>query len=188
MDESQRLASLVNELLDFSKLQAGIVVMNCQPFCLTASIRQIVDRNGAMVSRDGYTIRYEAAGEDWVLADEARIQQVVYNLMNNALTYTGEDRTVRILQRRMPEGRVRVEVRDSGRGIPPEELPLIWNRYYRAKENHKRAIQGSGLGLSIVHSILENHGVPYGVTSQVGEGTCFWFELETAEAPRKERD
>ena len=76
---------------------------------------------------------------------------------------------------------MRVEVRDSGPGIPPEELPLIWNRYYRSTENHKRAIQGSGLGLSIVQSILASHGVPYGVSSQAGEGTCFWFELEEAE-------
>ena len=68
-------------------------------------------------------------------------------------------------------------IHDSGQGIPPQELPLIWNRYYRAKENHKRAIQGSGLGLSIVRSILEAHNAPYGVESKEGEGTTFWFML-----------
>ena len=179
--ETRRLSTLVDELLDFSRLEAGIITLDRHPFCLTESIREIVERTAAMVSRDGYRICYEPAEEDWVLADERRIHQVVYNLMNNALTYTGEDKTVRILQRRAAKGRVRVEVRDSGPGIPPEELPLIWNRYYRSTENHKRAIQGSGLGLSIVQSILAGHGVPYGVSSRTGEGTCFWFELEEAE-------
>ena len=60
-------------------------------------------------------------------------------------------------------------------------MPLIWNRYYRAKESHKRAIIGSGLGLSIVQGILEQHGAPYGVGSQEGRGSSFWFELPLAE-------
>ena len=76
---------------------------------------------------------------------------------------------------------VRLTIHDSGKGIAPEELPLIWNRYYRTQETHKRAIIGSGLGLSIVRSILEKHNVPFGVESKEGEGTSFWFELPLAE-------
>ena len=94
-----------------------------------------------------------------------------------ALTYTGEDKTVTVTQS-AAEGRVRIAIRDSGAGIPEDELPLIWNRYYRAKESHRRAVIGSGLGLSIVQSILEKHGAKYGVDSTVGEGTTFWFECE----------
>ncbi|MBQ7304657.1 MAG: ATP-binding protein, partial [Clostridia bacterium] len=75
------------------------------------------------------------------------------------------------------EGTIRICVHDSGKGIPPEELPLIWNRYYRSNETHKRAVIGSGLGLSIVRTILEQHRVPYGVESQEGVGSTFWFEL-----------
>ena len=84
----------------------------------------------------------------------------------------------------MREGVVRLTVTDSGKGIPPEELPLIWNRYYRAHESHRRAVIGSGLGLSIVQSILEKHCMRYGVESRLEEGTTFWFE--TACVPAEE--
>ncbi len=178
IDETGRLSTLVNELLDFSRMEAGMTTLNRQPFSLTDTVQGIVSRCATLLSKDGYIIRFDPAENLTVMADEGRIEQVVYNLVNNALTYTGEDKTVCLVQS-LHEGRARLEVRDSGKGIPEEELPLIWNRYYRAKESHKRAVQGSGLGLSIVRTILENHGAPYGVTSKQGEGTCFWFELET---------
>ncbi len=178
IDETGRLSTLVNELLDFSRMEAGMTTLNRQPFSLTDTVQGIVSRCATLLAKDGYIIRFDPAENLTVMADEGRIEQVVYNLVNNALTYTGEDKTVCLVQS-LHEGRARLEVRDSGKGIPEEELPLIWNRYYRAKESHKRAVQGSGLGLSIVRTILENHGAPYGVTSKQGEGTCFWFELET---------
>lgn len=177
IDETGRLSTLVNELLDFSRMEAGMTALNKQPFSLTDTVRGIVSRCATLMEKDGYIIRFDPEENLTVVADEGRIEQVVYNLVNNALTYTGEDKTVRLIQS-VHEGRARLEVRDSGKGIPEDELPLIWNRYYRAKESHKRAVQGSGLGLSIVRTILENHGAPYGVTSKQGEGTCFWFELE----------
>ena len=185
IDETKRLSSLVSELLDFSRLESGMTKLVKAPFCLTDTVSAMVARCAALTGKDGYTITFEPRERLWVMADEARVEQVVYNLVNNALTYTGEDKAVRLLQS-SSEGRVRLEVRDSGQGIPAEELPLIWNRYYRAKESHKRAVQGSGLGLSIVRTILENHGAPYGVTSRDGEGTCFWFELDAAQPPESE--
>lgn len=180
IDETKRLSSLVNELLDFSRLESGMAKLTPAPFCLTDTVSAMVARCAALTGPDGYTIAFAPGERLWVTADEARIEQVVYNLLNNALTYTGTDKTVRLVQQRV-DSRVRLEIHDSGKGIPEEELPLIWNRYYRAKESHKRAIQGSGLGLSIVRTILESHGARYGVTSRDGEGTCFWFELEAAE-------
>ena len=101
------------------------------------------------------------------------------DLLGNALTYTGEDRTVRVKQQDTGP-RVRVEISDSGEGIPQEELPYIFDRYYRSRENHRRAVIGSGLGLNICRSILEKHGARYGVQSEEGKGTTFWFELPKA--------
>ena len=176
IDETARLSTLVNELLDFSRMQTGQVAMNPQPFDLTASIEATVGRIGSMVAKDGYRVLFQPEAPCWVLADEQRITQVVYNLVGNALTYTGEDRQVTVTLR-ASGALARVEVRDSGKGIAPEELPLIWNRYYRTKETHKRAVIGSGLGLNIVQSILERHSARYGVESRLGEGTVFWFEL-----------
>ena len=182
IDETARLSTLVNELLDFSRMQTGGVPMNRQPFCLTDAAEEIVRRVGKLVEKDGYTVTFAPAERLWVEADRTRIGQVIYNLVGNALTYTGPDKAVTVTQR-LSEGRVRLEIRDSGKGIPPEELPLIWNRYYRTKETHRRAVIGSGLGLNIVQGILEQHGTPYGVDSREGEGTVFWFELDRVEEP-----
>lgn len=179
IDESARLSSLVNELLDFSRLQAG-APMDPALFCLTDAIRSIAERCGTMVAPKGYHILFEPDCDVAVVADERRIGQVLYNLINNAMTYTGDDHAVTIRQLICGEV-VRVEIIDTGAGIPADELPLIWNRYYRARENHRRAIQGSGLGLSIVQTILEAHKARYGVESEEGKGTTFWFELKMDE-------
>ena len=177
IDETNRLTSLVSELLDFSRLQTGSVQMELAAFDLTGAVQEIVQRVARMTEKDGYRLEFLPERHVTVLADEKRIGQVVYNLLGNALTYTGENKDVTITQT-VAENRVRIAIRDSGKGIPADELPLIWNRYYRAKESHRRAVIGSGLGLSIVQSILEKHGAEYGVDSTVGEGTTFWFECE----------
>lgn len=177
IDESSRLTSLVSELLDFSRLQTGSVQLEITSFDLTGAVEAIVQRVARMTEKDGYILRFEPDVHVTVQADEMRIGQVVYNLIGNALTYTGADRTVSVAQK-VTDGRVRIAIRDTGKGIPADELPLIWNRYYRAKESHRRAVIGSGLGLSIVQSILEKHGAKYGVDSTEGEGTTFWFECE----------
>ncbi|MBQ8556303.1 MAG: HAMP domain-containing histidine kinase [Clostridia bacterium] len=180
IDETNRLTSLVSELLDFSRLQTDHAPMEIAPFALTDSVEAIVQRVAKLTEKDGYILRFEPQERIMALADEKRIGQVVYNLLGNALTYTGADRTVTVTQE-IRDGGVRLSIRDSGKGIPPEELPLIWNRYYRAQESHKRAVIGSGLGLSIVQSILEKHGARYGVDSTEGEGTAFWFEVQRVE-------
>ena len=180
IDETNRLSSLVNEVLDFSRLRTGSMQMMITDFDLTRLVRAICGRVSAMTEKDGYVIRCEAGNPVLVRGDSARIEQVVYNLLGNALTYTGKDKTV-VLTEEERDGAVRVCIRDTGSGIDPSELPFIWDRYYRTRESHKRAVIGSGLGLNICRGILENHHAPYGVDSRVGEGTTFWFELPKAE-------
>ena len=80
-------------------------------------------------------------------------------------------------------GKVRVSVTDSGEGIQPDHIPLIWDRYYKVDKVHRRAMVGTGLGLSIVKSVLEQHGDAYGVESRVGRGSAFWFEFSVIPAP-----
>lgn len=186
IDETNRLTSLVSELLDFSRLQTGSTQLEQADFDLTDAVETIVQRVARMTEKDGYRLVFTPDSHAFVHADEKRIGQVVYNLIGNALTYTGADKTVTLLQT-VADGRVRISVHDSGKGIPADELPLIWNRYYRAKESHRRAVIGSGLGLSIVQSILEKHGANYGVDSvadgaepsaETEKGTTFWFEFD----------
>ena len=101
---------------------------------------------------------------------------MIYNLVNNAIAYTGEDKKVTVMQTATADS-VRISVIDTGKGIAPEALPLIWDRYYKVDKEHKRAVVGTGLGLSIVKSTVELHGGQCGVTSQPGAGSTFWFEL-----------
>ena len=176
IDETERLSTMVNEVLDFSRLRTGSLELTMTRFNLTELVRKIVERISRMTAVEGYTVTFEAAEDAFVNADSGRISQVIYNLAGNALTYTGADKTVQIRQERK-DGMVRITIADSGEGIPPEELPLIWDRYYRSRENHKRAVIGSGLGLNICRGILENHHAPYGAETPPGGGTVFWFAL-----------
>ena len=176
IDETERLSTMVNEVLDFSRLRTGSLELTMTRFNLTELIRKIVERISRMTAVEGYTVTFEAAGDAFVNADSGRISQVIYNLAGNALTYTGADKTVRIRQERK-DGMIRITIADSGEGIPPEELPFIWDRYYRSRENHKRAVIGSGLGLNICRGILENHHAPYGAETPPEGGTVFWFAL-----------
>ena len=179
IDETNRLNSMVNEVLDFSRLRTGNMELDIQPFNLTAQIREICGRVSKMTAVEGYTVLFDPAEERMAEGDSGRISQVVYNLLGNALTYTGEDKTVHVSQQDIGS-RIRVEISDSGEGIPADELPYIFDRYYRSRENHRRAVIGSGLGLNICRSILEKHGAQYGVRSEEGQGTTFWFELPKA--------
>lgn len=176
IDETRRLTTLVNSVLDLQDTRRQLGTLDPKVFSLTDSIRGIMTRYAKLTEQDGYHIVFEPQQDAVVYADEVKVQQVVYNLINNALTYTGADRTVTVLQT-VQDDRVRIEVHDTGEGIAPDDLPNIWDRYYRGGKPHRRARIGSGLGLSIVKNILESHGLLYGVSSDQGQGTTFWFEL-----------
>ena len=178
IDETERLAQLVNDLLDLSKLQAGTRLPVLEPLNLTELIQSTMIRYEKLTQKDGYRIEYETDTPVEILADRTMLLQVVYNLINNAINYTGEDKLVRVTQTLSADAtRVRVSVMDSGAGIPPEQIPLIWDRYYKIDKVHRRAMIGTGLGLSIVKQVLEAHHTTYGVESKVGVGSTFWFEM-----------
>ena len=179
IDEATRLSTLVNDLLDLSKLQSGALLAEKKRFCLTDSSRDIFARYTKLVEQDGYNILFEAKEEVYINADELRISQVIYNLVNNAVNHVGEDKTVIVTQLLMKGGKVRIEVTDHGEGIPADKLEYIWERYYKVDKEHRRGVIGSGLGLSIVKSILDAHNAHYGVRSTLGKGSTFWFEINT---------
>ncbi|MCQ2457361.1 MAG: HAMP domain-containing histidine kinase [Clostridia bacterium] len=177
IDETSRLTSLVNQVLDYSRIQSGAMRMQPEEMDITDEIGQIIQRIAKMTEKNGYIILFSPEEHFTVSADRDAFGQIVYNLVGNALTYTGDDRTVKVSQKKNG-GRVRVSVSDSGQGIPPGELPMIWDRYYRTTDTHRRAVIGSGLGLNIVRSLLELHSAPYGVESSAQDGTTFWFEFD----------
>ena len=182
IDEATRLTTLVNAVMDLSKIRSGTVPFQPKYIALTTLLQNVIGRYQKLVAEQGYKIILEQTESVHVFADEGQLQQVVYNLINNAISYCGDDRKVIIRQTRCGEQHqnVRIEVIDTGAGISKENISMIWERYYRDPKNHKRPTVGTGLGLSIVKGILEAHHAKYGVFSDDSphhHGSDFWFEL-----------
>lgn len=175
MEEAARLSVLVADLLDLSKLEAGVEQPDMRPLELCHSLETTAARIGELLKADGYRIDF--SGEKaWALADETRITQAVYNLLLNAVDHAGEDRLVQ-LRLTKSENYAHIEVLDGGTGIAPEQMEHIWERYYRGGEAHKRSVRGSGLGLSIVKSIASMHAGLCGVRNRPEGGSCFYLQL-----------
>lgn len=177
IDETTRLTNLVNDILELSKLQAGAAELHNVVFDFTASILAVMNRYSKLTEQSGYNIKFEYKDDVKVYADEYKVYQVIYNLINNAINYSGDDKTV-IVRQIVNGDVVRLEVEDHGNGIADDELANIWERYYKVDKTHKRAMQGSGIGLSIVKNILKLHNARFGVSSKLGKGSIFWFELK----------
>ncbi|UNC91046.1 sensor histidine kinase [Candidatus Contubernalis alkaliaceticus] len=175
--ETKRLTTLVNDVLDISKLQSGMQQINPARYGLTESIGNIVNRLNALLKKDGYTIEFLRDAEVTVYADESLISQAFYNLLINGINYVGSDKMVTVKQT-LADTWVKIQVIDNGEGIEEEFLPHIWDRYFKVDKTHRRAVTGTGLGLSIVRSIIQLHGGEYGVFSKPREGSVFWFALQ----------
>ncbi len=182
IDETTRLSELVGDLLDISRIQSGTRKTEPEIFDLTAALQETILRYDTFIRHKGYKIQVDAGQTVHIYADRGMILQALYNLVNNAINYTGADLTVTVKQT-VEAGRVRISVSDTGEGIEPDQMPLIWDRYYKVDKVHRRAMVGTGLGLSITKEILELHHAAYGVNSTVGEGSTFWFELPVSFAP-----
>lgn len=187
IEESDRLAALVNDILDLSKLESGTVEINRSAFSITKKIYEIMGRYTLLSEQQGYRFFVSANADFEVEADIIKMEQVLYNLINNAVNYTGENKTVYITQIIVDDEIARIDITDTGKGIEPELMPLIFDRYYRAEKN-KREVIGTGLGLSIVKQILKQHNFKFGVRSEVGIGSTFWFEVKGRVTENYEED
>ena len=182
IDETTRLSELVTDMLDLSKLQAGTRKPDLERFSITDTVKDTLTRYEKLIRQDGYRIDLISDGDAVIVADRGMILQVIYNLINNAVNYTGADKQVTVRQD-TTKASVRISVTDTGEGIAEQDIEQIWERYYRVDKVHKRATIGTGLGLSIVKEILEIHNASFGVESVIGKGSTFWFEFELADIP-----
>ena len=176
IEETDRLNVLVNDILELSKLQSNTVKLEYEEFDLDLLIESILKRFDIFVSKEGYSIIYKGIKNTFVTADKKRVEQVLYNLVNNAIQYTGDDKKVFVTLTKKDK-KYRISVRDTGSGIKKEELDNIWDKYYKIDKKHKRDMVGSGIGLSIVKNVCINHGFKYGVESKKNNGSTFWFEI-----------
>ena len=175
INETDRLALLVNDILDLSKLESGKQELSPSEFGIRSKLSEIIDRFAGVSEKKGYSIEFSPDEERMVRCDVVKIEQVIYNLINNAINYTGEDKKVFVRQINRPDG-VLIEIEDTGQGIEEDKIKLIFDKYYRS-ENHKREVVGTGLGLSIVKAVLKLHDYDYGVRSVIGKGSVFWFRI-----------
>lgn len=177
ISEVDRLTLLVNDILELSKMQSNINELQKEEFDLIDLTKEIIHRYKVLQETENYKfILNHNEKEIIITADKKKIEQVIYNLINNAINYTGEDNKITINIRNNQDN-ILVEIKDTGKGIKKEDLPYIWDRYYKNQKKHKRNLVGTGLGLSIVKNILQLHSYDYGVTSQKNKGTCFYFKI-----------
>ena len=177
IEEVDRLTILVNDILTLSKVQSNIEELTYTEFDLVEMINSIIKRYDILKEKENYKFIFKNKSPIIVKADKVKIEQVIYNLINNAINYTGDDKKITI-KIKNDKNIVRVEIIDTGKGIDEKDIPYIWDKYYKNKKKHKRNLIGTGLGLSIVKNILELHNYNYGVKSTKNKGTTFYFEIK----------
>lgn len=180
VDETDRLSGLVNSVLELSKVSSGAQPPSLVNFDMSQLCFEVAGRYDALCDQNHWTLCLQADEECPVLADPGMMERVLHNLLGNATHHIGADGVFLLRAIPMEGGGCRVEVEDHGPGIPPEELPYLFDRYYRARSDEGKA--GTGLGLSITKAILQQHGFAFGVDSEVGKGSTFWFEMKDTRA------
>lgn len=176
IEESDRLNLLVEDILTLSKIQSNKDEIIKEEFDLCVLIKNIIKRYEIFKELEGYTFDLNIPKTLKITADKKKIEQVIYNLINNAINYTGKDN--KIIINVIQNESIKVEITDTGKGIKEEDIPYIWDKYYHSKKKHKRNLVGTGIGLSIVKSILESHNYEYGVESKLNKGTTFYFIIK----------
>ena len=175
IEETDRLTLLVNDILDLSNAESGNATLKIENIDLIVLINQVIQRFKILEVQENYQFIFTHPKNTIIKADYKRIYQVIYNLINNAINYTGEEKKIYINIKENKNNYL-VEIKDTGKGIKKEDLKHIWDKYYHSDKKHKRNNYGTGLGLSIVKNILQMHKYKYGVKSS-NKGSTFYFEI-----------
>lgn len=177
---TERLTRLIEDLLDLSRLESGQARLDPKPLALPGVAARAVGVVETSAQSRGVRLALDLRDDlPSVIADDRSLEQVLVNLMDNAIKYTGAGGEVRV-STRAEEGRLRVLVSDTGIGIPPADIPRLFERFFRVDRSRSRELGGTGLGLAIVKHLVQLMGGEVGVESVVGEGSTFSFTLRTA--------
>jgi two-component system sensor histidine kinase SenX3 len=174
--ESKRLASLVQDIIQLSRLQSADLVKTATPIDLAGVIAEAVERNQVLADRSGVKIAWENPASTNVLGDAEMLNMAVKNLIENAILYSDEGGQVGVGLREA-EGTAQISVTDNGVGLEPEHVERIFERFYRADPSRSRATGGTGLGLAIVKHVANNHRGDIQVFSKPGFGSTFTLRL-----------
>lgn len=174
--EADLLSEMVNEILELSKIESKNVEIKKEEFNFSKCVLETLGSFDILSEKEGYIFETDVEDNLMIQGNEPYLRRVIYNLISNAINYTGDDKLIKISLKKL-EGKVRFEVTDTGVGISEEEISSIWDRYYKDNEVHKRAVVGTGLGLAIVKNVLIMHNTEFGIISQKDQGSTFWFEI-----------
>ena len=177
IDEAKRLSTLVDDLLDISRIENDNIKLNKKEVSLNDLLTNTYHQYEKYCETQNVKFELKLNEDKIVSIDEARIKQVLYNFINNALNYNDKDNQLIILGSEIIDNKTRVYVYDNGEGISDKDINNIWDRYYKVDKLHKRSHIGSGIGLALSKQLLEAHNIKYGVESKVGEYTKFYFDL-----------
>lgn len=171
----KHLLRLVSDILDLSKIEAGRMELSREDVKLTSAFTEVISALEPLAAKKSQTLLQSVDPDVWVHADTIRIKQVLMNLAGNAIKFTQEGGQIKLSASRV-EDQVRIEVRDNGPGIPPEQQKKIFEAFFRLAQADN-AIEGTGLGLAITTRLVELHGSTLRVESEHGKGSCFYFIL-----------
>lgn len=182
--EVERLGRMIDDLFQLSQMDAGSLQLNVQPLALEEVAAEVVDAMQAQANARGVALTLEAAADVPVTrVDGALLERAIRNLVSNALEYTPGGGAIAVSVERSGE-EIALRVRDSGQGIRPEDLPRVWDRFFRAERSRNRnanTSDGAGLGLAIVRGVAEAHGGTVDVESAPGAGAVFTIRLPVVE-------
>lgn len=178
--EASRLGKMVNDFLEWSRLESGRIRLEDKPVDMAQLIQDTVTVVTPQAQERGITVNYQVPDEPIIVnGDEARLKQVLLNLASNGIKYNKDNGTLDIIAQ-IQDGKLAVAVRDTGLGIPPESMDKLFQRFYRVPGT-EHIVRGTGLGLNITKSLVEAHGGQVSVESVVGEGTTFTITLPLAD-------
>ncbi len=185
MASGQHLLSLINDILDVSKIESGKVVLTVEEFTLNDLVSSVdaIIRPMAAARDQKFHVEVKGVKHEYLMGDETRINQILINLLSNAVKYTQEGgniwfRMIGMKQHSPQFEHIRIEVQDDGYGMTPEYLKIIFDAFTRAENSTTNKVQGTGLGMAITKNIVELMGGSIDVSSEVSKGTLFRVELE----------
>lgn len=180
LSETSRLERLIDDLLDLSRLESGEAMGRKEPVDLKTAVRDVKEQAQLWAEGRGVELLTEVEGEHRVWADPDALRQILINLVDNALKYTPRGGRVTIRTESGPASH-RLVVEDNGPGIPAQDLPRVFERFYRVQKDRSRSSGGTGLGLAIVKHLAQSQGGWASVESTPGEGSRFWVTLPALE-------